>query len=64
MPYDSQAARIYAEIRIEAQQNGKSLPFADGQIATKAMLQGLSLVTHNIKGFEVITGLRLINWFI
>lgn len=63
LPYDSQAARIHAEIRIEAQKNGQSLPFADGQIAAIAMSQGLSLVTRNTKDFESIAGIRLINWF-
>ena len=63
LPYDSQAARIHAEIRIESQKNGQSLPFADGQIAAIAMSQGLSLVTRNIKDFEAIVGIRLVNWF-
>lgn len=63
LPYDSQAARIHAEIRIEAQKNGQSLSFADGQIVAIAMSQGLSLVTRNTKDFESIAGIRLINWF-
>ena len=63
VPYDSQAARIHAEIRVEAQKSGQTLPFADGQIAAIAMSQGLSLVTRNTKDFEAIVGIRLINWF-
>ena len=63
LPYDSQAARIHAEVRIAAQKNGQSLPFADGQIAAIAMAQGLSLVTRNTKDFKEISGLRLVNWF-
>ena len=50
-------------IRIEAQKSGQTLPFADGQIAAIAMSQGLSLVTRNTKDFELIAGIRLINWF-
>lgn len=64
LPYDTTAAKIHAEIRIEAQKSGQTLPFADGQIAAIAMSQGLSLITRNTKDFEAITGLRLINWFI
>ena len=63
MPYDTTAAKIHAEIRIEAQKSGQTLPFADGQIAAIAMSQGLSLVTRNTKDFEAIVGIRLINWF-
>lgn len=63
LPYDSQAARIHAEIRLDVQKTGQTLPFADGQIAAIAMSKGLSLVTRNIKDFEAIVGLRLINWF-
>ncbi|XID75682.1 type II toxin-antitoxin system VapC family toxin [Alkanindiges sp. WGS2144] len=63
LPYDTAAAKIHAEIRVEAQKTGHTLPFADGQIAAIAMSQGLSLVTRNTKDFETITGLRLINWF-
>lgn len=63
LPYDSQAARIHAEIRIAAQKNGQTLPFADGQIAAITISQGLSLVTRNTKDFEAIAGIRLINWF-
>lgn len=63
MPYDTTAAKIHAEIRIEAQKSGQTLPFADGQIAAIAMSQGLSLVTRNAKDFEAIVGIRLINWF-
>lgn len=63
LPYDTTAAKIHAEIRVEAQRIGQTLPFADGQIAAITMSQGLSLVTRNTKDFELIRGLRLINWF-
>lgn len=63
LPYDTIAAKIHAEIRVEAHKSGKTLPFADGQIAAIAMSQGLSLVTRNTKDFEAIVGIRLINWF-
>jgi tRNA(fMet)-specific endonuclease VapC len=63
LPYNTTAAKIHAEIRVEAQKTGQTLPFADGQIAAIAMSKGLNLVTRNIKDFEAIVGLRLINWF-
>ena len=61
LSYHESAAKIHAEIRLEAQQNGLNIPFADGQIA--AMAQGLALVTRNSKDFQNISGLRLVDWF-
>lgn len=64
LPYDTSAARIHAEIRIQTQQTGINIPFVDGQIAAIAIAQGLSLITRNTKDFQSINGLRLQNWFI
>lgn len=64
LPYDMQAARTHAEIRIQTQQSGLNIPFVDGQIAAIAIAQGLTLVTRNTKDFQSIDGLRLQNWFI
>lgn len=63
LPYDAGAARIHAELRTEAEQRGRPLPFADGQIAAIAIAQGLTLVTRNRKDFEQLAGLRLVDWF-
>jgi len=63
LSYHESAAKIHAEIRLEAQQNGLNIPFADGQIAAIAMAQGLALITRNSKDFQNISGLRLVNWF-
>ena len=61
LSYHESAAKIHAEIRLEAQQNGLNIPFADGQIAAIAMAQGLALITRNSKDFQNISGLRLVN---
>jgi tRNA(fMet)-specific endonuclease VapC len=41
---------------------GKSAPFADGQLAAIAHTQGLVLVTRNKKDFERYRGLDLEVW--
>jgi tRNA(fMet)-specific endonuclease VapC len=63
LPYDGTAARIHAELRQARAQNGQPLPFVDGQIASVAMAQGLTLVTRNTADFTGLPGLRLANWF-
>lgn len=61
--YDTNAARVHADIRVEAERQGKPLPFADGQIASIAIANGLTLVTRNLKDFSSIRGLVTENWF-
>lgn len=63
LPYDEAAARIHANIRQECAQVGLALAFVDGQIASVAMAHGLTLVTRNLKDFQHIQGLRVVNWF-
>jgi tRNA(fMet)-specific endonuclease VapC len=63
LPYDGTAARIHAELRQARAQVGQALPFVDGQIASVAMAQGLTLVTRNTADFTGLPGLRLANWF-
>lgn len=61
--YDENAAKIHAQLRVDNDLKGKTLPFVDGQIAAIAIAQGLTLVTRNLKDFESIDGLRVLNWF-
>jgi tRNA(fMet)-specific endonuclease VapC len=62
LPYDANAANIHAQIRIECAKRGKTLPFADGQIAAITIANGATLVTRNVKDFRSIEGLRLVDW--
>lgn len=63
LAYDSSAARIHAEMRSERERAGKPLPYVDGQIAAIAFSHGMSLVSHNAKGFADLPGLRWVDWF-
>ncbi|MEJ8847826.1 type II toxin-antitoxin system VapC family toxin [Variovorax rhizosphaerae] len=63
LPCDAAAPRVHAEIRAEADRSGKPLPFVDGQIASIAISQDLTLVTRNLKDFAGVSGLRLSNWW-
>jgi tRNA(fMet)-specific endonuclease VapC len=62
LPYDANAANIHAQIRIECAKKGKVPPFADGQIAAITIANGATLVTRNVKDFQSIETLRLVDW--
>ena len=63
LPYDAQAARIHAELRVQRAQIGQPLPFVDGQIAAISIAHGITLVTRNTRDFSGLAGLRLVDWF-
>jgi tRNA(fMet)-specific endonuclease VapC len=63
LAYDETAARVHAELRAQRESLGKPLPFVDGQIAAIAVAHGLTLVTRNLKDFQGLPGLRVVNWF-
>jgi tRNA(fMet)-specific endonuclease VapC len=41
---------------------GKSVPYADGQIAAIAAVASLTLVTANVRDFEAFEGVRVVDW--
>lgn len=63
LPYDAQAARIHAELRVQRAQSGQTLAFVDGQIAAIAIAHGATLVTRNTRDFAELPGLRMVDWF-
>ena len=60
IPYDHEIARCYGRLVAERQRIGKPIAPNDAWIAACAVRHGVSLVTHNAKDFEDITGLRTI----
>ena len=61
--YDLNAARWHAEERARLSKIGKTPAFVDGQIASIAASNGLSLVTRNGSDFQDFEGLMIANWF-
>ena len=62
IPLDEGVMRKYAAIRHALEKRGTPLPDMDMLIAATAMQAGATLVTHNIKHFSRIKGLKLEDW--
>lgn len=62
MPFDGDADRRYAEIRAALEQAGQTIGGNDLLIAAHARALDLILVTHNLREFERVPGLRLEDW--
>ena len=61
--YDSEAAQLHAHERARLSKIGKTLAFADGQIASIAASNDLILVTNNVADFQYFENLKIENWF-
>lgn len=59
LPFDEEAAKVYARIRAQVERVGQPLPHADLQIAAIAMSRGLRLLTGNARHFGRIKGLPI-----
>ena len=62
LPFDDEAAIIFAKIRADLQRQGQPIGPYDLQIAAIALANDLTLVTHNTREFSLINGLRLTDW--
>lgn len=61
LPFDEQAAGIYAGIVAERTRAGQPIGTEDAQIAAIALAQGLSLATRNTRDFSNIEGFRTLD---
>lgn len=61
LPFDSDAAKHYANIVSERTRQGCPISVEDAQIASIAKANGLSVATRNVKDFSNIEGLVVLN---
>lgn len=62
LPYDQASAQWHGVERARLEKLGKPAPFVDGQIASIAHTNDLTLVTTNVKDFSRFKGLKIENW--
>lgn len=61
LPFDAKAAGYYANLSAEKTKAGRAISVEDAMIAAVAFANDLALVTRNIRDFEAIKDLALIN---
>lgn len=61
-PFDEAAALKYAVIRNQLEKSGKAISERDTQIASIALANGLTIVSHNVKEFRRIEELMVEDW--
>ena len=62
LPFDDEAALVFAKIRADLQRQGQPIGPYDMQIAAIALANDLTLVTHNTREFSRVNGLTLTDW--
>lgn len=62
LPFDEPADDHYADVRATLEQAGTPIGSHDPFIAAHARSRGLTLVTNNVREFERVPGLRVVDW--
>lgn len=64
LPFDDDAAIVYARLRHELEQDGQIIGPYDLQIAAICSLHDITLVTHNVREFSRISRLAIEDWIL
>lgn len=59
---DEEVATVFGTLRASMLDRGQNIPTADGFIAATALHHNLTLVTHNMRDYTAVGGLKLIDW--
>jgi tRNA(fMet)-specific endonuclease VapC len=62
LSYGDKAAAHYGDIRADLERKGTPIGVNDLHIAGHARSEGLTLVSNNVREFERVVALRLVNW--
>lgn len=61
-PFDELAADFYGTIRAQLEKKGTPIGPLDTLIAAQALSMNVVLVTHNVREFKRVNGLRIDDW--
>ena len=61
LPFDERAATRYASLVAARTRSGRPISVEDSQIASIALVHGLTLATRNESDFDLIEGLAVVN---
>lgn len=61
-PFDRQATAVYGRLRAALEKKGQSIGSMDLLIAAHAVSLDVRLVTHNVREFGRVPGLRVEDW--
>lgn len=64
LAWTAEAADLYGDIHTFLTAKGHPIGILDVQIGAHALAEGLTLVTHNTRHFERISGLKLEDWMV
>jgi len=62
IPWDESAADHYGHIRVAVEKDGTPIGAMDMMIAAHARSLGATLVSNNIRHFDKVPGLLIVNW--
>jgi tRNA(fMet)-specific endonuclease VapC len=62
LPFETEAAREYAETRLRLEKAGQPIGERDLLIAATARSRRLTVVTHNVGEFSRVSGLKIEDW--
>jgi len=60
--FDLQIAEFFGQTRAALISKGINIPESDMQIAATALIHNLTVVTHNVRHYTLIPGLRIEDW--
>ena len=63
LPFDSGAAEQYGSISADLKRKGTPIGPMDTLIAAHAKSEELTIVTHNVREFERVIGLKIEDWY-
>ena len=62
LPFDDACAEVYSRIRADLAKAGTPISSNDIQIVSIALVNDLILVTHNVREFSRVEGLKIEDW--